>query len=64
MTDHAAHLREPLEKLMLDADMPRAVRTDAADAHAATDIAAVEHVTGLAQDRLDALADAADGGAA
>lgn len=41
MNDHAAHLREPLEKLMLDADMPRAVRTDAADAHAATDIEAV-----------------------
>ena len=41
MTDHAASLRAPLEKLMLDADMPRAVRTEAADAHGATDIEAV-----------------------
>lgn len=39
--DHAAALRAPLSAIMLDGDLPRALRILAADAHEAGDVEAV-----------------------
>ncbi|MBS7811178.1 siphovirus Gp157 family protein [Roseococcus pinisoli] len=40
MTDHAAPIRGPLSAIMLDADLPRALRILAADAHDAQEVEA------------------------